>query len=445
MIEDNNKSFCAVPFVSIMVNTDTTIRYCCMVKGNFNKVRNHDDATGKTFYTCKDDFVKEAWNSKDMRELRKSMIAGEKIDGCKVCYMQEENGRTSNRQHSINEWKWRIGNEKFNELVEYAKQHDGVLSDDPVYLDLRLGNLCNLKCRMCNPWNSSQIAKEHLELVDNNSEYTDVWKKTFGKFPSSVMDDQQWFDHDIMWDQVIELIPSLKKVYMTGGEPTLIKNNFKFMEECISRGRKDIVLFFNLNCTNINKRFLDLISQFDHVSINASVDGIGPVNEYIRYPSEWRQISENVEKLAMMKNVRLGITPTVQIYNIFDLMSIMNWTNELNIKYDNSIFIDFLINVHPHQLNISVLPSSIKEKYRLQLVEYRDTILKYHVNCQPMTINGLNGIIGLLEQEQPEDWQEQIKRFIQYTKVLDENRDQDVRTILPEELMSAISNCITSI
>jgi glutamate-1-semialdehyde 2,1-aminomutase len=114
------------------------------------------------------------------------------------------------------------------------------------------------------------------------------------------MDDQQWFDHDIMWDQVISLIPTLKKVYMTGGEPTLIKNNFKFMKKCIDEGRTDIVLFFNTNCTNINKQFLELISQFKQVNINASMDGIGIVNEYIRAPSDWKQISENIEKLAIL-------------------------------------------------------------------------------------------------------------------------------------------------
>jgi organic radical activating enzyme len=115
---------------------------------------------------------------------------------------------------------------------------------------------------MCNPWNSSQIFKEHLDIAETDTGYTDVWKKTFGTFPINVMDDQQWFDHDIMWDQVISLIPNLKKVYMTGGEPTLIKNNFKFMKSCIEQGRKDIVLFFNTNCTIIinifNKNLEDL-------------------------------------------------------------------------------------------------------------------------------------------------------------------------------------------
>ena len=421
----NNKSFCAVPFVSMMVNTDTTIRYCCMVKGSLNKLKKEDN---KSFYTCKDNFVHDAWNSKDMQDIRKSMIAGEKIEGCNVCYMQEENGRTSNRQHSINEWKWRLGEKELNARIQQAIDNDGIVFDEPVYLDLRLGNLCNLKCRMCNPWNSSQIFKEHLEIAENDTGYIDVWKKTFGKFPINVMDDQQWFDHDIMWDQVISLIPNLKKVYMTGGEPTLIKNNFKFMKSCIEQGRKDIVLFFNTNCTNINKNFLELISQFDTVNINASLDGVGIVNEYIRAPSDWSQISSNIEKLAQMPNVHLGITPTVQVYNVFHLVNTIRWVEDLNDRYKKDIFIDFLVNVHPHHLNVNILPDDLKKSALDELIRYRDTDMHVHNN---MTMNSLNGIVGLLQQPRSENWKEELERFRTFTLSLDQHRNQTIGELDP--------------
>ena len=421
----NNKSFCAVPFVSIMVNTDTTVRYCCMVKGSLNKLKKDDN---KTFYTCKDNFVQDAWNSKDMRDIRKSMIAGEKIEGCSVCYMQEENGRTSNRQHSIQEWRHRLGESVLESKVQQAIDNDGKLDDDVVYLDLRLGNLCNLKCRMCNPWNSSQIFKEHLDIAEKDTGYTDVWQKTFGKFPVNVMDDQQWFDHDIMWDQVISLIPHLKKVYMTGGEPTLIKNNFRFMKSCIEQGRKDIVLFFNTNCTNINKNFLELISQFDTVNINASLDGVGIVNEYIRSPSDWLQISSNIEKLAQLPNVHLGITPTVQIYNVFDIVNIIKWVEYLTKKYNKNVFIDFLVNVHPYHLNVNILPDDMREEALNDIADYLDAGMN---TDNQMTMNSLNGILGLLEQPRSTNWLEELQRFKTFTLSLDQHREQTLRDLDP--------------
>ena len=420
-MDQDNKSFCAVPFVSTMINTDTTIRYCCMVKGSFNKLKKKDG----DFYTCKDNFINDAWNSQDMREIRKAMIRGDKVEGCAVCYLQEESGRSSNRQHSIKEWNWRIGKDGLKERVEQAIDNDGIVFDEPVYLDLRLGNLCNLKCRMCNPWNSSQIAKEHIELNEKDEKYREVWKNTFGTFPISVMDDQQWFESNIMWDQVMSLIPTLKKVYMTGGEPTLISHNFKFMETCIEEDRRDIELFFNTNCTNVNKKFLELISQFNRISINASLDGIGYVNEYIRAPSKWSQISENVEKIAKLSNVNLGITPTVQVYNVFNLVDILKWVDYLNEKYNKTIFVDLLINVHPHQLSVTVLPDEIRHEVADELEKY----LTSKDNIHTLTRNSVNGIIGLLRGPRANDWEKQLEALQIYTQSLDKERSQDIALV----------------
>ena len=423
-MDNNNKSICAVPFVSTMINTDATVRYCCMVKGAFNKVKKEDGTT----YTCQDDFVHGAWNSKDMRDIRKSMIKGEKIEGCSVCYLQEESGRTSNRQHSIDEWSWRLGKDELQKRMDQALANDGIVFDDPVYLDLRLGNLCNLKCRMCNPWNSSQIEKEHPALIAESPEYESVWKKTFGKFPTDASEKQAWFDSDIMWDQVIGLIPKLKKVYMTGGEPTLIKNNFRFMQKCIEEGRKDILLFFNTNCTNVNRNFLELIKQFDKVNINGSIDGVGIVNEYIRAPSSWPHVSRNVELLAQLPNVNLGITPTIQIYNIFNIVDTIKWVEDLSEKYNKQIFIDFLINVHPHHLNINILSDNLREQALKKLVAFKNLEMKEHPT---MTINSLNGIIGLLQQPRSPNYEEEIARFKVFTLSLDKHRKQRLEDLDP--------------
>ncbi len=111
------------------------------------------------------------------------------------------------------------------------------------------------------------------------------------------------------------------------------------MQECIDKNRKDIVMFFNTNCTNVNTKFTNLISQFNRVNINASIDGVGAVNDYIRSPSNWSQISKNIETLAQMPNVHLGVTPTVQVYNIFNLVDTLEWVESLNKKYNTNILL----------------------------------------------------------------------------------------------------------
>lgn len=418
-------TFCAIPFVSMVVNTDATIQPCCIMKRNTHKLKTDQGET----ITIKNS-LSDAWNSREMKHIRTAMVNGQPLEGCKVCYLQENSGRISNRQFANIEWSRKLGADHLYSLIDKTILTSGELDYSIAYLDLRLGNLCNLKCRMCSPYNSSQIAKEHIDLEQRDEKYKVVWAKSFGLFNKRIMDVQPWFDGEVLWDQIIDLIPSLKKVYMTGGEPTLIQNNFKFMDECIRRGRRDILLFFNTNCTNVNKKFTNLIGQFGQVNINASIDGTGLVNDYIRSPSNWSQLSKNVETLAQMPNVHLGVTPTVQIYNVFNLVDTLKWVDDLNKKYNKKIFIDFLINVHPAHLSVSILPDDIRKRVSEDLKNYR----KDHITSQTpeLTRNSVNGIIGLLERPRAVDWEEQMRRFKDYTHSLDVERNQSLRSISAE-------------
>jgi sulfatase maturation enzyme AslB (radical SAM superfamily) len=424
-IEHTMPTFCAIPFVSMVVNTDATIQPCCMMKRTTHKLKG---ANGNVLTI--NDKLADAWNSNEMKFIRTEMVSGNKLEGCNVCYLQENSGRTSNRQYANSEWSNKLGNKHMFDLIDQSMLSGGELDYSLAYLDLRLGNLCNLKCRMCSPFNSSQIAKEHVELEKKDAKYKKVWAQTFGTFNPRINEVQSWFERDFLWDQIIDLIPSLKKVYMTGGEPTLIQNNFKFMEECIRQGRKDVVMFFNTNCTNVNKKFTNLIGQFNRVNINASIDGTEMVNDYIRSPSHWEQISTNVETLAQMSNVTLGITPTVQVYNIFNLVDTLKWVDKLNAKYKKNIFVDFLINVHPTHLSVGILPDPIRNRVADDLIEYKNTYL--NSNSPALTINSVNGIIGLLQRPRAADWQEQLSRFKTYTHSLDVEREQSIRSISTE-------------
>jgi pyruvate-formate lyase-activating enzyme len=415
-------TFCAIPFVSMVVNTDAGVTPCCMMGREARKLK---DAEGKVLTI--NNPLHEAWNSSEMKQIRNNMVSGNKVSGCEVCYLQESSGRTSNRQHANSEWSTKLGENHLYNLIDRAILKNGELDYRLAYLDLRLGNLCNLKCRMCSPYNSSQILKEHVELEKKDSNYKVVWAKSYGKLNPDIEKAQEWFDQDFLWDQIIEMIPHLHKVYMTGGEPTLIQNNFKFMQACLDKNRQDMILFFNTNCTNVNSKFTNLISQFRRVNINASVDGTDIVNDYIRAPSKWSQISANVEKLAAMPNVVLGVTPTVQIYNVFNLVKMLEWVDTLNKKYRKNIFIDFLINVHPRHLAVGVLPDDIKNKVAADLIAYRDK--NFNNQTHELTVNSTNGIIGLLQKPRFDDWEEQLSRFKIYTQSLDKERNQRLREV----------------
>jgi hypothetical protein len=138
------ETFCVYPWLSMMVNTSGSIDFCCIAKPS---VLRGDD--GKILDISKTT-LKEAWNGKDMRDIRMAMLQGERVESCKHCYLQEEVGKKSFRQMHNDEWERRIGEEAIHERIEASYANDFALEEhDPLYLDLRLGNLCNLSCRMC--------------------------------------------------------------------------------------------------------------------------------------------------------------------------------------------------------------------------------------------------------------------------------------------------------
>lgn len=426
MDTQSNKSFCAMPFVSIMLNTDASMRFCCIAQGPGAKIRKRDN----TVFQAGTDSISEAWNSEYMKNIRQSMIAGESISACKHCYMQEEIGKKSLRQMMTEEWQRKLG-DNFKHIVKNAVENDFYLEIPPVYLDLRLGNLCNLKCRMCNPFNSSQIAKEHFSLYDDNQEYRDLWSSEFGKNPTHLKEDMIEFDSDFLWDEIIEMIPHLSKVYMTGGEPTLIENNYRFMEKCIEKGySKDIELFFNINCTNVTDKFLDLLSKFKIVGINCSLDGFEEVNDYIRYPSRWTKVKENFEKLCKLPNLNLNITPVIQTYNVFDCHNMLWYAEEASKKYNKDIGVDFLINNHPEFLDVTILPKEVRQKGKNNLEYYKENSERYHRNF--LVKNSVDSVINLFDQPTRDNSDQLLENFKKMTKIYDSKRKQKFEDMIPE-------------
>ena len=215
---------------------------------------------------------------------------------------------------------------------------------------------------------------------------------------------------------------------MTGGEPTLINNNYRFMEEIIAAGYQDkIEIFFNINCTNVTNKFLELISKFSNIKINCSLDGYEKVNDYIRSPSKWEKIDENCQKIAQLKNVNLDVTPVVQTYNVLDCHNMLYYVESISKKYDRPIGIDFLINDHPFYLDVTILPEHIREKAAQNLESYQGELLD-----EPRIRNTVQGIINLMRKERHADHEKLMKNFIDYTKMLDKTRNESFIESLPE-------------
>ena len=210
-------NFCVMPFVHAFV-TPNIISPCCAYTGNL-----------------KFNSKKQYWTSEQLKIIQTKMLENVRDKGCSICWDKEDRGYSSLRQHS---------NEIYKTHIEQIK--DSKLNGSPFYLDLRLGNLCNLKCRMCISEWSSQIAKE---ILDNPKE---EWIDT----PTQKVIELD----ENTWQILDEWLPFVRRVFMTGGEPTIIKRNLEYINKMINTGlSKNIELIFTTNATNINEEFIKLV------------------------------------------------------------------------------------------------------------------------------------------------------------------------------------------
>jgi len=408
-----------------MVDTNQQLRFCCIADGPDNEIK-----VDQTYAFAGKTKLIDAFNSPHMKEVRRKLCNGEKVDGCSKCYYQEEVlKQNSSRTHTALEHKGLLGEEGYHKRIQSIIDNDFESDIGPVHLDLRLGNLCNLQCRMCNPHASSQIAKEHFELFDNNDRYRKFWINGTGDALDYLKIKNEWYESDFLWDEIISFIPNLTKVYMTGGEPTLVKGNFKFMQKCIDMGYADkIYLSFNCNCTNINSKFLKLISQFHWVSINASLDGVGKTTEYQRYPSDWNTQVKNLTSFAKLSNVELIITPVLTLYNVLEPDRIIEFAKQFSIEHNRPVKMDYL-----YDTTKVFSPTILPLEYRKPIAErVKPWLDDEWVNSSELTLNAIGTLIGLLETETMEDYKECLEQFKAITEIYDESRNQNFKETFPE-------------
>lgn len=357
-----SETFCVLPFMHAAISPTGSFRVCCNSNPKNNKIWKTENKEYKMF---RDD-INEVWNSPDYQKIRKQFMDGERPETCQRCFREEDSGIRSPRIGYNEKW-WR-------DDVQVAEK----IPLDIRYVDIRLGNLCNLKCRMCNPWSSSMWVKDWNSIVDTaelapNEPLTQDDLDWMGKLG-------EWPDREKTGVNFVEIAHSIEEIYLTGGEPTLALSQYKLFDYCIENDlASNIRLKYNTNLTNVPQKMLDYWRHFKRVQLNASIDAVGDRDRYIRYPSTWEKIEENFDKLNNLPNVAIQIHCTVQVLNVCALDQLFDWIASKNIR-DDQIYLNILN--HPECLNIRSLPISLKNLAQLKLAEYRhipkvEDVIKY--------------------------------------------------------------------
>ncbi|MCY4524578.1 MAG: twitch domain-containing radical SAM protein, partial [Halobacteriovoraceae bacterium] len=234
-------SFCVYPWMQFIIGPDRYAKICCIADGALLSDSNKS-------YPMDEMSLSEIWNGEGIRNVRKKMLAGEKIKNCKRCYYLESIGQESYRQIFNKVWLKSLYRKEIIKRVLNSKSNNFLVESPPLYLDIRLGNKCNLKCRMCNPINSSKIYQEQKELFSEKKDLGLLIDKSF--LDEDEHSFHNWHQSPQIWKIVYQWLPSIRKLYFTGGEPTLIKKNWELISYLQDKGySKKIILDFNINCT----------------------------------------------------------------------------------------------------------------------------------------------------------------------------------------------------
>ena len=392
-------TYCVLPWVNITVDPDGSIKPCCVSQDFIKK------PTGEKF-NLGFDKIEDIVNSQDLVEIRQKMLAGERVAGCSQCYQHEEYGGKSQRL-------------QYNQMFPLKFSQSHVERTDIKYFDLRLGNLCNLNCRSCSPKNSSQFSKEINELHN-----TDITK--FHEILPLTID--TWYESDVFMDNIDGQLKNIKLLYLTGGEPTIIKKNFEILNKLISTGfSKNITVMINSNMTNLNSDFYEILDEFKSVIFFASVDGIGPIQEYLRYPSDWNQIDNNITKLIKRANIKIRPTPVIQTTNLNKIVDLFEYFENFNISANKSIVEMMpIVLENPKYLDLLYLPLD----YKLMCWERIEKFIK---NCKfqgPLFFNKMKALKNKCLKDSVD--LEYLNLYKEYNTILDINRNQKLSDINPE-------------
>ena len=436
-MKDYSKTFCPYPWIHVMTQPSGTVNFCCVANGQIKT----DDSfmefdgmqTGTPILLNQGGDMRDVWNSKHYKHIRRQMDTGERVVGCEPCYDLEDLGIPSYRTNYIKDWLgWHRNADEIERIIEKSRENDYHVDEPPQYLDFRLGTMCNLRCRMCQSQNSSAIYKELKDDDLYSQEERDfVVKHTHWNDFSDYT--QPWFDTPEFLASVEEWLPNVNRLYFTGGEPTIIQRTYWILEKCVELDiAKDIDLVFNSNMTNIQPRFLDLLAKFRDVLMCLSVDGYAQYNEYIRSGSRWNIVDKHIRDYAQSEVVgNILFSPVVQIYNILNITELLDYAEEITKFSGRRIDISFLMNNYPKCLDIRNLPKHVRLEGQKRLRDWLNTS-KYFKDDE-RNIATVEGIIKALEDENVNaDAEKQMQIFKEYTELLDSKRDQSIKESIPD-------------
>jgi len=381
------KTICMLPWISIETSPIGTARPCCMA---------HDEITDENGikYDLNKTDLSTIYHSEYMQNLRDKFRKGEKPSTCNRCWEEEAAGRDSKRIHS------QVRLKELYPQVDWGNNNP----DQLWFIDLKLGNICNLACRICGSWSSSTWASEELAYMpelENKKEHLAYKFARAGAWPRK---------STVFWDKMKDLLPNIKYFEFTGGEPWMIQEHFDLLQFAVDQGySKNIDIHYNTNATQLPKH-TELWSNFGRVDIAFSIDNVGERFEYERYGANWELANKIIDDTHTAQETYPNITTqlcfTINVQNVYYLDELLEWAETKNF---GSIYFNMMHS--PDHMSIQYMTPHANKLIinKLQSIQWKTIYKKEIDNIIQFIENGIgsNGDTFLLKMQQTDTFRKQ--------------------------------------
>lgn len=385
-----------LPWIHLATHPHGDVSLCCRVDFRERRGMAFDNQENgeRYFYNLNHDRLDKILNSDSFKDARIKMLKNEKPLPCMGCFEKENLGIISKRM---------IENKFFNIGIEDLKSKtggSGEIKPNIEYAELRLGNLCNVKCRTCNPYSSSKWSLEYGAMQKELDFLT--------KYDLSA--DFTWAENEDFWSDFLENTGQLKQLYINGGEPTLIKQHWLFLERLVKMNlSQNIDIKYNINMTYLPDNAFEIWKNFKSIYVGASIDDLYERNSYIRHGADWNKVINNIN-LIRDAGFHIALEQTVSVYNVFYLDEMVSFCRKNHLGYGLNFVCD------PEFLSINCIPDKIRN---IILAKLHNKISdKFYKEISAYFTAPENMIL----------W----NRFRAYNQFLDRSRDENFKDVFSE-------------
>jgi radical SAM protein with 4Fe4S-binding SPASM domain len=386
------------PWIHMYVNTDGEAYPCCTTK--------YENPVGNV----RNNTLVELWNNDKMKEVRKKLLAGEYVEGCKNCYKHESTGSGgfSFRNFANNEF-----GHHFDLVTETME--DGYLPGMNLkYFDVRFSNLCNFKCRTCGDMFSSTWAAES---------YKQGYGEINGLMHASNGDPS-------LLEQFKPHLGNVEMLYFAGGEPLITPEHYEILEYLIDNDSTDVTLRYNTNCSRLDfkdKSVIDLWNKFKKVEVYGSLDSFGTRAEYMRNGTDWNNILNNLKRVKdNCPSVSISFNCVVGVFNVLTITEFLNHLHDEGLISWDSTTCSFYKLINPDYYNLNnLLSMEMKAEAKWKIKAWLDS----HPDGPIRT--GLTDIYHFIQEDREPQLQWQ-RKFKEFTEHFDKIREENLVMAFPE-------------